>query len=145
MNDIVRFHDFCACYYFRVEFFLCSVMTSLCTVITSRSMRYLGKPSIVTIHQKRNSSRNNLHFLRAMASSPTRSITDVHVPTPWGHLATKCWNLPSADDPRDFTLSTHLPVVCLHGWQDNAGSFDTLIPLLDKVKWVFDKHCLWMV
>jgi len=95
-------------------------------------MHHLGKHSSVTIHQRQNSSRNNLHFLRAMASSTTRSVTEVQVPTPWGHLATKCWNLPSADNPRDFTLSTHLPVVCVHGWQDNAGTFDTLIPLLDK-------------
>lgn len=24
------------------------------------------------------------------------------------------------------------PIVCLHGWQDNAGTFDRLIPLLSR-------------
>jgi len=24
------------------------------------------------------------------------------------------------------------PIVCIHGWQDNAGTFDRLIPLLPR-------------
>jgi len=60
-----------------------------------------------------------------------RSITEIQIPTPWGHLATKCWNLPSAD-PADLKSSRVPPVICLHGWQDNAGTWDKLIPLLDK-------------
>lgn len=43
------------------------------------------------------------------------------IPTPYGHLAAKWWG---RQDVR--------PVVCLHGWQDNCGSFDTLIPLLPQ-------------
>lgn len=38
---------------------------------------------------------------------------------PWGKLAGKWWG---SKDIR--------PIVLLHGWQDNAGSFDTLVPLL---------------
>lgn len=46
-------------------------------------------------------------------------VQEVEFEFPWGKLAGKWWG------------SKHIrPIVALHGWQDNAGSFDTLIPLL---------------
>ncbi|XP_039292861.1 probable serine hydrolase isoform X1 [Nilaparvata lugens] len=50
----------------------------------------------------------------------TKEVTEVTIPVPWGHLAGKWWGT------RDKQ-----PILALHGVQDNAASFDRLIPLLD--------------
>ncbi|CAG9763923.1 unnamed protein product [Ceutorhynchus assimilis] len=44
---------------------------------------------------------------------------EVAIPVPWGEIRGKWWG------PTDIR-----PVLTLHGWQDNCGSFDRLIPLL---------------
>ncbi|XP_059610976.1 serine hydrolase-like protein [Phlebotomus argentipes] len=48
-------------------------------------------------------------------------FTEVKISFPWGHVAGKWWG------PADVR-----PILLIHGWLDNAGSFDTLIPLLPK-------------
>lgn len=55
-----------------------------------------------------------LHF-------PFTKVEEVEIKVPWGHLSGKWWG------PRDVR-----PVLALHGWQDNAGTFDNLIPRLPK-------------
>ncbi|XP_069683648.1 probable serine hydrolase [Periplaneta americana] len=47
------------------------------------------------------------------------SFLEVKVPVPWGHISGKWWG---SQDKQ--------PILAIHGWQDNAGSFDTLAPLL---------------
>ncbi|TNN83581.1 Serine hydrolase-like protein [Liparis tanakae] len=47
--------------------------------------------------------------------------TELSIPVPWGHIRGKVWG---PDHGR--------PVLCLHGWADNCGTFNTLIPLLPK-------------
>ncbi|XP_063228209.1 probable serine hydrolase isoform X2 [Bacillus rossius redtenbacheri] len=44
---------------------------------------------------------------------------EIKIEVPWGHVNGKWWG---ARDKQ--------PVIAIHGWQDNAGSFDTLVPLL---------------
>ncbi|KAI5646616.1 alpha/beta hydrolase fold domain-containing protein [Phthorimaea operculella] len=46
-------------------------------------------------------------------------VEEVEIPMPWGHVAGRWWG------PRDKQ-----PIIALHGWQDNAGTWDKLIPLL---------------
>lgn len=46
-------------------------------------------------------------------------VEEVEFEFSWGKLAAKWWG------PK-----TRQPIIVLHGWQDNAGSFDALIPLL---------------
>ncbi|XP_030882931.1 serine hydrolase-like protein 2 isoform X2 [Leptonychotes weddellii] len=48
-------------------------------------------------------------------------FAELKLAVPWGHIAAKAWGSPHAP-----------PVLCLHGWLDNANSFDRLIPLLPK-------------
>lgn len=49
----------------------------------------------------------------------TDDSKEVNIKLPFGKLAGKWWG------PDNIQ-----PVLCLHGWQDNAGTFDRLIPLL---------------
>ncbi|XP_076026483.1 serine hydrolase-like protein [Genypterus blacodes] len=53
------------------------------------------------------------------SSATTQAVSELTVPVPWGEVRGKVWG---PDHGR--------PVLCLHGWADNCGAFDTLIPLL---------------
>lgn len=46
-------------------------------------------------------------------------VVEIRIQVPYGHVAAKWWGR------RDIR-----PILCIHGWQDNAASFDALIPLL---------------
>ncbi|KAF7665077.1 hypothetical protein LDENG_00154560 [Lucifuga dentata] len=50
-----------------------------------------------------------------------QAVSELTVPVPWGEMRGKVWG---PDHGR--------PVLCLHGWSDNCGTFHTLIPLLPK-------------
>ncbi|XP_012256694.2 probable serine hydrolase isoform X2 [Athalia rosae] len=50
-----------------------------------------------------------------------RDAENIQIPVPWGIVCGKLWG------PKDVQ-----PIVAIHGWQDNLGSFDTLAPLLSK-------------
>lgn len=56
---------------------------------------------------------------RMEPSTLSRQCEEIKIKVPWGHIAGKWWGTKSVR-----------PIVGLHGWQDNAGTFDTLAPLL---------------
>ncbi|XP_059902215.1 serine hydrolase-like protein [Gadus macrocephalus] len=59
--------------------------------------------------------------VRHLVTSTKHAVSELTVPVPWGQIRGKVWG---PDHGR--------PVVCLHGWADNCGTFDTLIPLLPQ-------------
>ncbi|XP_049823923.1 probable serine hydrolase [Aethina tumida] len=54
-----------------------------------------------------------------------KSCQEITMPVPWGHIAGKWWG------PIDKR-----PVLAIHGWQDNAGSYNRLIPLLNDLSFL---------
>ncbi|KAH8415739.1 hypothetical protein KR222_011732 [Zaprionus bogoriensis] len=69
-------------------------------------------------------SRQSLRQVRAQSSASslkmaTRDFEEVVIPVPWGQIVGKWYG------PRHVR-----PILGMHGWMDNAGSFDTLAPLL---------------
>ncbi|XP_042341851.1 serine hydrolase-like protein [Plectropomus leopardus] len=62
-----------------------------------------------------------LRGVRQCATSTTmaQQVSELSVPVPWGEIRGRVWG---PDHGR--------PVLCLHGWADNCGAFNTLIPLL---------------
>lgn len=55
------------------------------------------------------------------SSAIKQAVSELSFPVPWGEIKGKVWG---PDHGR--------PVLCLHGWADNCGTFNTLIPLLPK-------------
>ncbi|XP_034255648.1 serine hydrolase-like protein [Thrips palmi] len=49
----------------------------------------------------------------------TSAMTELTIQVPWGHISGKIWGSLDA-----------LPILCVHGIQDNASTFDNLIPML---------------
>ncbi|XP_053194706.1 serine hydrolase-like protein isoform X2 [Scomber japonicus] len=56
-----------------------------------------------------------------MSSTVKQAVSELSLPVPWGEIRGKIWG---PDHGR--------PVLCLHGWADNCGTFNTLIPHLPK-------------
>ncbi|XP_016327005.1 serine hydrolase-like protein [Sinocyclocheilus anshuiensis] len=50
-----------------------------------------------------------------------RAVSEFRMTVPWGEMRGQVWG-----------PSNGRPVLCLHGWADNCGTFNTLIPLLPK-------------
>ncbi|XP_055763274.1 serine hydrolase-like protein isoform X1 [Salvelinus fontinalis] len=64
-----------------------------------------------------------LKGVRHLMTSATmkQTVSEFNMPVPWGEIRGKVWG---PDRGR--------PILCLHGWADNCGTFNTLIPLLPK-------------
>lgn len=63
-----------------------------------------------------------LKGVRYLTSNTVKqAVSELSVPVPWGEIRGKVWG------PEHGR-----PVLCLHGWADNCGTFNELIPLLPK-------------
>nr|XP_046267829.1 serine hydrolase-like protein [Scatophagus argus] len=63
-----------------------------------------------------------LKGIRHLQSSTVKqAVSELSVPVPWGEIRGKVWGPDHGH-----------PVLCVHGWADNCGTFNTLIPLLPK-------------
>ncbi|XP_076839296.1 serine hydrolase-like protein isoform X2 [Brachyhypopomus gauderio] len=61
-----------------------------------------------------------LKSVRHLATATMKqTVSEIRIPVPWGEIRGRTWG---PDHGR--------PVLCLHGWSDNCGTFNTLIPLL---------------
>lgn len=56
-----------------------------------------------------------------MSSTTQQAVSEISFPLQWGVIRGRVWGPDNG-----------YPVLCLHGWADNCGSFNTLIPLLPK-------------
>ncbi|XP_055364573.1 serine hydrolase-like protein isoform X4 [Betta splendens] len=66
-------------------------------------------------------SGSDLLPLHGITVGERMCVSELRVPVPWGEIRGRVWG---PDHGR--------PVLCLHGWADNCGSFNTLIPLLPR-------------
>ncbi|XP_040893026.1 serine hydrolase-like protein isoform X2 [Toxotes jaculatrix] len=58
---------------------------------------------------------------RATSAAMAKEVSELSIPVPWGEIRGKVWGPDHGH-----------PVLCLHGWADNCGTFNNLIPLLPK-------------
>ncbi|XP_030635815.1 serine hydrolase-like protein [Chanos chanos] len=64
----------------------------------------------------------SLKHVRHMATGTIKqAVSEFRMPVPWGEMRGRVWG------PEQGR-----PVLCLHGWADNCGTFNTLIPLLPQ-------------
>ncbi|XP_058235823.1 serine hydrolase-like protein [Hemibagrus wyckioides] len=61
----------------------------------------------------------SVRHLAMSAMKQSVPVSEFRMPVPWGEMRGRVWG------PEHGR-----PVLCLHGWSDNSGSFNTLIPLL---------------
>ncbi|XP_041978915.1 probable serine hydrolase isoform X1 [Aricia agestis] len=57
--------------------------------------------------------------MSARSGSKIHHVEEIKIPVPWGEVAGRWWG------PKD-----RQPILATHGWQDNAGTWNRLIPLL---------------
>jgi len=63
--------------------------------------------------------KNSSNYGQIRYLSDYSKAEEIRIPVPYGHIAAKAWGDPNGK-----------PILGLHGWLDNAGTHDGIIPLL---------------
>ncbi|XP_054724139.1 probable serine hydrolase [Uloborus diversus] len=93
-------------------------------------VKYALSFSSVTVRNHHSSLKNRIgpsftSFRKMATSLYWSNPQEVKIPTSYGFIAAKAWGDSQA-----------MPILALHGWQDNAGTFDRLIPLLSTKAYI---------
>ncbi|KYM86194.1 putative serine hydrolase [Atta colombica] len=59
--------------------------------------------------------------MKPYSKSTQHEVKEIEIPVPWGKVAGKLWGSQNKQ-----------PILALHGWQDNAASFDNIAPFIMK-------------
>ncbi|XP_011064232.1 PREDICTED: probable serine hydrolase [Acromyrmex echinatior] len=62
-----------------------------------------------------------IKLVKPYSKSTQHEVKEIEIPVPWGKVAGKLWGSQNKQ-----------PILALHGWQDNAASFDNIAPLIMK-------------
>ncbi|XP_075537158.1 serine hydrolase-like protein isoform X3 [Dermacentor variabilis] len=90
-------------------------------------LRFLILLCICNVRLKCSASTSGVQHLRKLSTAHSlanRPPEEIAIPVPYGQLAAKVWPAKRNRNPKKHLL-------CLHGGQDNAGSFDPLLEKLD--------------
>ncbi|XP_018308861.1 probable serine hydrolase [Mycetomoellerius zeteki] len=62
-----------------------------------------------------------IKLVKLYSRSTQHEVKEIEIPVPWGKVAGKLWGSQNKQ-----------PILAMHGWQDNAASFDNIAPLIMK-------------
>lgn len=96
--------------------------------IFSQPLEIISSPSLIDLLAKFNNRQTGLCLGRQMSATDNKYETsnkrykpnEILINTPYGHIAALEWGF--RDAPQK--------ILCMHGWLDNAGSFERLIPFI---------------
>ena len=95
-----------------------SIVSCMYIVDSRMVLRLLSVRSVLVSQTCRMSAAPQGGWKVSLPSPDLLKGREVSIPVPWGVIAGREWGSPAG-----------LPWIALHGWLDNAGTFDTLAPL----------------